>query len=172
MIAGTTSGIEPLFGVAFTRRHVLGGRVLREVSALFGRTMEARGLEWQSLLPELTRSGSVRSLAGVPDDVAHLLRGALDIDPLDHLEMQSIFQREVDNAVSKTVNLPADVDVGTVERVYLTAYRMGLKGVTVFRYGSRTEQVLSLGTRSHQESGKETVSAGDAVRSRRTGAAA
>ncbi|MEW6681299.1 MAG: adenosylcobalamin-dependent ribonucleoside-diphosphate reductase [Nitrospirota bacterium] len=172
VIAGTTSGIEPLFGVAFTRRHVLGGRVLPEVSALFARTMEARGLEWQSLIPELAKSGSVQGLAGVPDDLAHLLRGALDLDPLDHLEMQAIFQREVDNAVSKTVNLPADVDVGTVERVYLAAFRMGLKGVTVFRYGSRREQVLSLGTRSHKESGQETASAGDAVRSRRAGAAA
>jgi ribonucleoside-diphosphate reductase alpha chain len=86
--------------------------------------------------------------------------------------MQWIFQREVDNAVSKTVNLPANVDVGTVERVYLAAYRMGLKGVTVFRYGSRTEQVLSLGTRPHEEPGAETASAGDAVRSRGTGAIA
>jgi ribonucleoside-diphosphate reductase alpha chain len=172
VIAGTTSGIEPLFGVAFTRRHVLGGRVLPEVSALFARTMEARGLEWRSQLPELARSGTVRGLAGVPDDLAHLLRGALDLDPLDHLEMQSIFQREVDNAVSKTVNLPADVDVRTVERVYLAAYRMGLKGVTVFRYGSRTEQVLSLGTRLDEESGKEPATAGHSRPSRRSGAAA
>jgi ribonucleoside-diphosphate reductase alpha chain len=172
VIAGTTSGIEPLFGVAFTRRHVLGGRVLPEVSGLFARTMEARGLEWRSLLSDLVRTGSVQGLAGVPDDLAHLLRGALDLDPLDHLEMQSIFQREVDNAVSKTVNLPADVDVGTVERVYLAAYRMGLKGVTVFRYGSRREQVLSLGTRSHEEDGAETAAPGDSALSRRTGAAA
>jgi ribonucleoside-diphosphate reductase alpha chain len=171
VIAGTTSGIEPLFGVAFTRRHVLGGRVLAEVSALFARTMEARGLEWRSLVPELAKSGSVRGLPGVPDDVSRLLRGALDLDPLDHLEMQAIFQREVDNAVSKTVNLPADVDVGTVERIYLAAHRMGLKGVTVFRYGSRTEQVLSLGTRSHEASDAEAASDGDSLSSR-TGAAA
>ncbi len=172
VIAGTTSGIEPLFGVAFTRRHVLGGRVLAEVSALFARTMEARGLEWRSLVPELAKSGSVRGLPGVPDDLAHLLRGALDLDPLDHLEMQAVFQREVDNAVSKTVNLPEDVDVGTVERVYLAAHGMGLKGVTIFRYGSRTEQVLLLGTSSPGEPAAEVASAGGPVRSRRTGAAA
>jgi ribonucleoside-diphosphate reductase alpha chain len=171
VIAGTTSGIEPLFGVAFTRRHVLGGRVLPEVSALFARTMEARGLEWRSLVPELAKSGSVRGLP-VPDDLAHLLRGALDLDPLDHIEMQAIFQREVDNAVSKTVNLPADVEVGTVERVYLAAHRMGLKGVTVFRYGSRTEQVLSLGTRLHEGPEAETAASSDSVSSRESGAAA
>jgi ribonucleoside-diphosphate reductase alpha chain len=171
VIAGTTSGIEPLFGVAFTRHHVLGGRVLPEVSALFARTMEARGLEWRSLVSELAKSGSVRGLPGVPDDLAHLLRGALDLDPLDHLEMQAIFQREVDNAVSKTVNLPADVEVGTVERVYLAAHRMGLKGVTVFRYGSRKEQVMSLGTRSHEDPGTETRPT-DSAWSGRTGAAA
>ena len=151
LIAGTTSGIEPLFGVAYTRSHVLGGRALPEVSPLFAEHMEARRLDWRPLVPQILKTGSVQGIAGVPDDLQRLFRCALDIDPLDHLAMQAVFQAHVDNAVSKTVNLPFAAPVETVETIYREAHRLGLKGITVFRYGSRSEQVLSLGAKPHDE---------------------
>ena len=151
LIAGTTSGIEPLFGVAYTRSHVLGGRALPEVSPLFTEHMEARRLDWRTLVPQILKTGSVQGITGVPDDLQRLFRCALDIDPLDHLAMQAVFQAHVDNAVSKTVNLPFAAPVETVETIYREAHRLDLKGITVFRYGSRSEQVLSLGAKPHDE---------------------
>jgi len=151
LIAGTTSGIEPLFGIAYTRSHVLGGRALPEVSPFFAEHMDARGLDWRPLIPVILRTGSVQDVAGVPEDLKRVFRCALDIDPMDHLRMQAAFQAHVDNAVSKTVNLPFAAGVDVVERVYREAHRMGLKGITVFRYGSRSEQVLSLGAKPHDE---------------------
>ena len=151
LIAGTTSGIEPLFGVAYTRSHVLSGRALPEVSPLFAEHMEARCLDWRPLVPQILKTGSVQGIAGVPDDLQRLFRCALDIDPLDHLAIQAVFQAHVDNAVSKTVNLPFAAPVETVETIYREAHRLGLKGITVFRYGSRSEQVLSLGAKPHDE---------------------
>jgi ribonucleoside-diphosphate reductase alpha chain len=151
LIAGTSSGIEPLFGVAYTRSHVLGGRELPEVSPLFAEMMESRGATWQGVVPAILKTGSVQGVAGVPDDVQRVFRCALDIAPMDHLRMQAAFQAHVDNAVSKTVNLPHDATVENVETVYREGHRLGLKGVTVFRYGSRSEQVLSLGARPYDE---------------------
>jgi ribonucleoside-diphosphate reductase alpha chain len=103
------------------------------------------------LIPVILRTGSVQDVAGVPEDLKRVFRCALDIDPMDHLRMQAAFQAHVDNAVSKTVNLPFAAGVDVVERVYREAHRMGLKGITVFRYGSRSEQVLSLGAKPHDE---------------------
>jgi ribonucleoside-diphosphate reductase alpha chain len=151
LIAGTTSGIEPLFGVAFTRSHVLGERALPEVASLFAEVMDARGASWRALVPVIHKTGSVQSVAGVPDDVQRVFRCALDIAPLDHLRMQAAFQTHVDNAVSKTVNLPFGATVEDVATVYREGHAMGLKGITVFRYGSRSEQVLSLGAHPHDE---------------------
>jgi ribonucleoside-diphosphate reductase alpha chain len=151
LIAGTTSGIEPLFGVAFTRSHVLGERALPEVASLFAEVMDARGASWRALVPVIHKTGSVQSVAGVPDDVQRVFRCALDIAPLDHLRMQAAFQTHVDNAVSKTVNLPFGATVEDVATVYREGHTMGLKGITVFRYGSRSEQVLSLGAHPHDE---------------------
>lgn len=151
LIAGTTSGIEPLFGIAYTRSHVLGERALPEVSPLFAEQMEARGLDWRPLVPIILRTGSVQGVAGVPEDLKRVFRCALDIEPMGHLRMQAAFQAHVDNAVSKTVNLPFTAGVDRVEQVYRDAHHMGLKGITVFRYGSRSEQVLSLGAKPHNE---------------------
>jgi ribonucleoside-diphosphate reductase alpha chain len=130
---------------------VLGERALPEVSPLFAEHMEARGLAWRPLVPVILKTGSVQAIDSVPEDVRRLFRCALDIRPTDHLRIQAIFQRHVDNAVSKTVNLPFDATVDDVERVFRDGFRMGLKGITIFRYGSRSEQVLSLGARPHDE---------------------
>jgi ribonucleoside-diphosphate reductase alpha chain len=143
IIAGTSSGIEPLFALAFVR-NVLEGAHLLEVSPLFEQTAIARGIYTPNLKAELARKGSVQDIAGVPQDLKDLFATALDIPPEQHVRIQAAFQKYTDNAVSKTVNLPAEATVSDVLNVYNMAYDLGCKGVTVFRYGSRS-QVLYLG---------------------------
>ena len=143
IIAGTSSGIEPLFAIAFVR-HVLEGARLLEVSSLFEGAAAKRGIFTPDLRSELARKGSVQDIAGVPQDLKDLFVTALDISPEQHVRIQAAFQKHTDNAVSKTVNLPASATVSDVLKVYNLAYDLGCKGVTVFRYGSRS-QVLYLG---------------------------
>ena len=143
IIAGTSSGIEPLFAVAFVRRVLEGSRLL-EVSPLFEGAAAARGIYTPKLKAELARKGSAADMAGVPQDLKDLFVTALDIPPEQHVRIQAAFQKHTDNAVSKTVNLPADATVSDVLKVYHLAYDSGCKGVTVFRYGSKS-QVLYLG---------------------------
>ncbi|MCK9404825.1 MAG: adenosylcobalamin-dependent ribonucleoside-diphosphate reductase [Methanothrix sp.] len=143
IIAGASSGIEPLFALAFVRRIMEGARLL-EVSSLFEQTAEERGIYTPDLKAELSRKGSVKDIAGVPEDLKELFITALDCPPEQHVRIQAAFQKYTDNAVSKTVNLPAEATVIDVLDVYHLAYEMGCKGVTVFRYGSRS-QVLYLG---------------------------
>ncbi|MBN1235074.1 MAG: adenosylcobalamin-dependent ribonucleoside-diphosphate reductase [Methanotrichaceae archaeon] len=143
IIAGTSSGIEPLFALAFVR-HVLEGARLLEVSPLFEKAAEKRGIYTPELKAELVRKGSAADMAGVPQDLKDLFVTALEIPPGQHLRIQAAFQKYTDNAVSKTVNLPESATVSDVLKVYNLAYDSGCKGVTVFRYGSRS-QVLYLG---------------------------
>jgi len=144
IIAGCSSGIEPLFAVSFMR-NVLGGARLFETNVLFEETAKVRGFYSAKLLEEVARTGSVQKIDGVPDDVKRLFVTALDIDPVWHVKMQAAFQKFTDNAVSKTVNLPFEAKVEEVREIYDLAWRLKCKGVTVFRYGSKTEQVLYIG---------------------------
>jgi ribonucleoside-diphosphate reductase alpha chain len=143
IIAGTSSGIEPLFALAFVRRVLEGSRLL-EVSPLFEDAAEARGIYSPEMKAELARKGTAADISGVPQDLKDLFVTALDIPPEQHVRIQAAFQKYTDNAVSKTVNLPESATVSDVLRVYRLAYDLGCKGVTVFRYGSRS-QVLYLG---------------------------
>jgi ribonucleoside-diphosphate reductase alpha chain len=144
IIAGCSSGIEPLFAVSFMR-NVLGGARLFETNALFEETAKARGFYSAKLLEEIARTGSVQKIDGVPEDVKRLFATALDIDPVWHVKMQAAFQKNTDNAVSKTVNLPFEAKVEDVREIYDLAWQLKCKGVTVFRYGSKPEQVLYIG---------------------------
>ena len=143
IIAGTSSGIEPLFALAFVR-HVLEGARLLEVSPLFERMAAERGIYTSDLKMGLARKGSVKDMAGVPQDLKDLFVTALDIPPEQHVRIQAAFQKYTDNAVSKTVNLAKSATVSDILNVFNLAYDLGCKGVTVFRYGSRS-QVLYLG---------------------------
>jgi ribonucleoside-diphosphate reductase alpha chain len=143
IIAGTSSGIEPLFALAFVR-HVLEGSRLLEVSPLFEQAAAARGIYSPEMKAELAKKGTAADMVGVPSDLKELFVTALDIPPEQHVRIQAAFQKYTDNAVSKTVNLPESATVDDVLRVYRLAYDSGCKGVTVFRYGSRS-QVLYLG---------------------------
>ncbi|OPY54466.1 MAG: ribonucleotide-diphosphate reductase subunit alpha [Methanosaeta sp. PtaU1.Bin112] len=143
ILAGTSSGIEPLFALAFVR-HVLDGSRLMDVSPLFEAAARSRGIWTSELQSELARRGTVAGMANVPQDLQELFATALDVSPEQHVAIQAAFQKHTDNAVSKTVNLRQSATVSDVLKVYRLAYDLGCKGVTVFRYGSRS-QVLYLG---------------------------
>ncbi len=142
LIAGTTSGIEPMFALAYTR-HILG-RQIPEANPLFERLARDRGFYSDALMAEVGTTGTVRHIGSVPADVRASFVTALEIAPQWHLRMQAAVQRHVDAAVAKTVNLPADATPADVQAIYLAAWRAGVKGITVYRYGARPGQVLTL----------------------------
>lgn len=144
IIAGCSSGIEPIFAISFIR-NVLSGTRLFETNPLFEAIAKERGFYSAKLLEEIARSGSVQRIEGVPEDMKRLFVTALDIKPEWHVRMQAVFQKHTDNAVSKTVNLPKEATVEDVRGVYKLAWKLKCKGVTVFRYGSKPEQVLYIG---------------------------
>jgi ribonucleoside-diphosphate reductase alpha chain len=144
IIAGCSSGIEPLFAVSFMR-NVLNGARLFETNYLFEQMSKNRGFYSAKLFEEIARTGSVQKIDGVPNDVKRLFVTALDIAPVWHIKMQAAFQKSTDNAVSKTVNLPNDAKPEDVKEIYDLAWKLKCKGVTVFRYGSKPEQVLYIG---------------------------
>ncbi|HTX44296.1 MAG TPA: adenosylcobalamin-dependent ribonucleoside-diphosphate reductase [Methanocella sp.] len=143
IIAGCSSGIEPLFAVAFMR-HVLGGEKLFEINPIFERMAKDRGFYSAELLDEIARQGTLNGLP-LPEEVRRLFVTAHDISTEWHVRMQAAFQKYNENAVSKTVNLPRDATPEDIKKIYRLAYRLKCKGVTVYRYGSKGEQVLNLG---------------------------
>ncbi len=151
IIAGCSSGIEPLFAVSFIR-NVMEGTKLIEVNPYFEKVAKERGFWSRELMGRIAEKGSIHGFDEIPADVKAVFVTAHDITPMEHITMQSAFQRRVDNAVSKTVNFPHDATPKDVEDAYLLAYKLGCKGVTVYRDGSREEQVLTTGkTRKEAE---------------------
>ncbi|HHY93117.1 MAG TPA: adenosylcobalamin-dependent ribonucleoside-diphosphate reductase [Firmicutes bacterium] len=144
ILAGASSGIEPLFALAYLRR-ALDTEELPEVHPLFLAQAEERGFLTPELLERLTHQGSACGLAAVPPDVQRLFVTAHDIAPQWHVRMQAAFQAYTDNAVAKTVNLRHEATPEDVREVFLLAHELGCKGVTVYRDRTRTEQVLSFG---------------------------
>jgi ribonucleoside-diphosphate reductase alpha chain len=141
LIAGTSAGIEPMFAIAYTRAVI--GRRLLEVNPCFDRLARDRGFYRHDLIAEIAQRGGVRDYPHLPAEVRAAFPTAAEIAPDWHLRMQAAVQRHVDAAVSKTVNLPADATVDDIRAIYLAAWRAKVKGITVYRYGSRQGQVLS-----------------------------
>ncbi|CMO82671.1 ribonucleoside-diphosphate reductase subunit alpha [Mycobacterium tuberculosis] len=141
LIAGTTAGIEPMFAIAFTRAIV--GRHLLEVNPCFDRLARDRGFYRDELIAEIAQRGGVRGYPRLPAEVRAAFPTAAEIAPQWHLRMQAAVQRHVEAAVSKTVNLPATATVDDVRAIYVAAWKAKVKGITVYRYGSREGQVLS-----------------------------
>jgi ribonucleoside-diphosphate reductase alpha chain len=145
ILAGTSAGIEPLYALAYRRAHTLGGEPLLELNPIFQRWAEGQRLDAAALVRAVAAAGTLAGVAGVPDALRRLFVTATELDVDRHLAVQHAFQRHVDNAVSKTINLPEDASAGAVADAYLNGWRLGLKGVTVYRSGSRAAQVLTLG---------------------------
>ncbi|MCG6553070.1 MAG: vitamin B12-dependent ribonucleotide reductase [Candidatus Magnetominusculus sp. LBB02] len=143
IIAGCSSGIEPLFAVSYVRT-VMEGTKLVEVNPHFERIARQRGFYSQELMEEIAHSHCLSDVKAVPADVAALFKTAHDISPEEHIRMQAAFQKYVDNAVSKTVNFSNSATIDDVKKVYMMACQLDCKGVTVYRDGSREGQVLAV----------------------------
>jgi ribonucleoside-diphosphate reductase alpha chain len=161
IIAGASSGIEPIFALAFLR-HVLDGKELLEVNPVFETLARQEGFYSEELMKKIAQSGNIQNLQEVPQKIRNLFATAHDISPEDHIRMQAAFQKYTDNAVSKTVNFPHEATVDDVARVYQLAYELGCKGVTIYRDRSRAKQVLYRGVVSlnGDRSGREEESPG------------
>jgi len=146
IIAGPcSSGIEPMFAVAYYR-NVMDNDKLFEVDPLFEEAARARGFYSKELMQEVAEHSSLRDVKGIPEDVKAVFVTAHDISPEWHVRMQAAFQKYVHNATSKTVNFPHDADVESVRKSYMLAFELGCKGITIYRDGSREEQVLNVGS--------------------------
>jgi len=143
IIANASSGIEPLFAVSY-KRQVLDNDILVEVHPAFEAIAKAQGFYSPELMKKIAESGSVADLDEVPEDIRKLFVTAHDIRPEDHIRMQAAFQKHTDNAVSKTVNFRSGATREDVATVYRLAFKLGCKGVTIYRDGSRSRQVLSV----------------------------
>ena len=145
LISGCSSGIEPLFAIAY-EKHVMDNEKLVEVHQDFVRIARERNFYSEQLMERIAKQGSLKGILEVPEDVARVFVTSHMISPEWHIRMQAAFQKHTDNAVSKTVNFPFEASIRDVETVFRMAHTLGCKGVTVYRDGSRDEQVLNVGS--------------------------
>jgi len=156
IISGCSSGIEPIFAVSYVRT-VMEGTKLIEVNPHFEKVAKEWGFWSRDLMERIAEKGSIREFQEVPQEIKDVFVTAHDITPTEHITMQAAFQNFVDNAVSKTVNFPHEATPNDVEEVYLLAYKLGCKGVTVYRDGSREHQVLTKGKQEEKKQEEELV---------------
>jgi len=143
IIAGCSSGIEPLFAISFIR-NVMDGTELLEANPLFEKIAKEKKFYSEELMRLIARTGTVAHISEIPEAVRKVFVTAHEVAPLWHIKIQAAFQKNIDNAVSKTVNFSNDATTADVEEVYMLAYKLGCKGVTIYRDGSREEQVLNI----------------------------
>ncbi|MBN1254249.1 MAG: adenosylcobalamin-dependent ribonucleoside-diphosphate reductase [Deltaproteobacteria bacterium] len=144
IIANCSSGIEPLFALSYTRR-ALEDMEFFEIDPLFVRLSKEMGFWRQEMMDAIQQTGFLSAEEKLPPHVRSLFVTAFEIPPSRHVQMQAAFQRYTDNAVSKTINFPPDASMADVREAFLLAYRMGCKGVTMYRSGTRMGQVLTCG---------------------------
>ncbi len=155
IIAGCSSGIEPVFALAYKRKNILDGEEFFEVNPIFERKLRELGLLTDEILSKVVEEGSIQSIEEIPSDVRRVFKCALDIAPEWHVRMQAAFQKWTDNAVSKTINLPNHATKADVEKAFLLAYELKCKGITVYRDGSREEQVLAIKKTEKKKEGEK-----------------
>ncbi len=150
IIASCSSGIEPLFAISYVR-NVMDNDELPEVNPLFEEMAMREGFYTVDLMKKIAAKGSVQSMTEVPEHVRKIFVTAHDITPEWHIRMQAAFQKYTDNAVSKTINFHHEASVSDIEKAYMLAYKMGCKGITIYRDGSRENQVLSVKKEKKEE---------------------
>ena len=143
IIADCSSGIEPVYSLVFYRQ-VLDDTKMLQINPVFKRIAEKRGLYSKKLEKQIAGTGSIQKITGIPADIRRIFRSAYDIKPEWHIQMQAAFQRHCDAAVSKTINFGEKATVSAVDKAYKMAYKLGCKGVTVYRQHSRKYQPMSL----------------------------
>jgi ribonucleoside-diphosphate reductase alpha chain len=142
IIGGCSSGIEPIYSLSYTRQ-VLNGLQLPELHPLLPEVAKAEGFYNDELMDYIAKGGSLNQGKDVPEAIKNVFVTAFQIPPEGHVKMQAAFQKHTDNAVSKTINFPPDATSEDVKKAYLLAYQLGCKGITVYRSGTRAEQVLT-----------------------------
>ncbi len=147
IIAGCSSGIEPLFAISFVRK-VLDGQELVETHPLFQMVARDGGFYSEELMKKIAERGSIADFDEIPEDVRKVFVVSHDVDPDWHIRIQAAFQKYTDNAVSKTINFPFGASPEEVRQAYISAYNMGCKGLTIYRDGSRDQQVLNIQRKS------------------------
>ncbi|MBW3000938.1 vitamin B12-dependent ribonucleotide reductase [Candidatus Woesearchaeota archaeon] len=166
IIAGASSGIEPLFAVVFKRTNILyKGDELIEINPFFEKKAKELGFYSKELMKEVSEKGTIHDMDKIPKEVRKTFVTSHDISPEYHIKMQAAFQKYTDNAVSKTVNFPNNATEEDIRKVYELAYELGCKGVTVYRDGSREEQVLNIMKEKQAE--KEAEKKGVAIKKKR-----
>lgn len=155
ILAGCSSGVEPVFAFAYIR-NVMDNTEMVETNPVLKEVLAERGLYSDELMKKIIAEGTLQHIAEIPDDIKRVFVCSHDISPLSHIEMQAAFQRHTDNAVSKTVNFTREATREDVREVYLQAYRLDCKGVTIYRDGSRDSQVLNIGAVKKEEPAQET----------------
>ncbi|MEM0166496.1 MAG: adenosylcobalamin-dependent ribonucleoside-diphosphate reductase [Thermoplasmata archaeon] len=155
IIADTSSSIEPLFALSFIR-NVLDGAQLLEVNPLFEEYAKKHGFYSEDIMREIAKTGSIQHLE-LPEEAKRIFVTASDIDPEWHVKMQAAFQKYTDNAVSKTINMRNDASISDVENAYMLAYRLKCKGITVYRDGSKSVQVLTKGTEKKEKKEEKKI---------------
>lgn len=142
IIAGCSSGIEPVYSLSYTRQ-VLNGLQLPELHPLLPEIAKEDGFYSDELVDFIAKGGEIGQRKDVPESIKKIFVTAFQIPPEGHVKMQAVFQKHTDNAVSKTINFPPDATPEDVKKAYLEAYRLDCKGITVYRSGTRAEQVLT-----------------------------
>ncbi|MEG1761027.1 MAG: vitamin B12-dependent ribonucleotide reductase [Hydrogenoanaerobacterium sp.] len=145
ILAGCSSGVEPVFAFAYIR-NVMDNTEMIEINPVLKEVLTERGLYSDKLMKQIAKEGTLQHIDEIPKDIRRVFVCSHDISPLNHIEMQAAFQRHTDNAVSKTVNFTHDAKPEDVREVYLQAYKLDCKGVTIYRDGSRDSQVLNIGS--------------------------
>jgi len=148
ILAGCSSGIEPLFAISFVRK-VLDNEELLEVHPLFQKVAKERGFYSEELMKRIAEKGSIQSFMEIPEDVRRVFVVSHDVKPQWHIRIQAAFQKHTDNAVSKTINFPFEATEKDVEEAYIMAYDLDCKGLTIYRDGSRDVQVLNIQRKPH-----------------------
>lgn len=147
IIGNASSGIEPYFAIAFYR-NVMDNTKLVEVNPYFKRAIKEYGIYSEELMEKIAEKGILKDIPEIPEKLKRVFVTAHEISPIWHVKMQAAFQKYTDNAVSKTVNFSHDATVEDVRNVYLLAYKLGCKGITIYRDGCREDQVINIGTKT------------------------
>lgn len=143
IIAGASSGIEPIYSPVIERQNE-DGKIYRIVDPVLMEKIKDLNIPQEKIINDITEHGKISSLDYIPSKVRELFLSAMEIDPRIHVLMQAAFQKNVDNAISKTVNLPEDFPLDDVKDIIITSYRVGCKGITLYRQHSREQQVLNI----------------------------
>ena len=163
MIAGASSGIEPLFSIAYRKQNILEGQTLMYVNEAFEAIARKRGFYSEELMTYLAEGGSLQERNDVPEDVRALFKVSADITPKWHVLMQAAFQESTDAGISKTINFPNQATQEDVYEAYMLAWETKCKGITVYRAGSREKEVLTAGHDSTTQKSSEPIQASDSA---------